>query len=297
MRIKKVASFILASAILTTFEGSYVQAMDVGNEKNSAISGDLQEDVQNGMVYFNSEGQLVDSSGNLIQEYSYITMLDNGTLYDGDSILEGYYGNIKTGQVGLDIPEAVDYGTEDLSTPQENIKTYASESGVATGEMYVPDSSPTNSLYTFPDDGNYFDEVVLGTWDSTPWPEGCEEATLPRELANKLYNCGIDTGLEDYSFVNGEDASLDDLRRSNPSSACKALILLNIQKLTNDYGDPYFSGTDYFTGEQVAVNGKFNKLVNGDDLLLFTQFSGLAMDDTINFDGGYFQLINDKNLG
>jgi hypothetical protein len=47
-------------------------------------------DVGEALLYANEEGQIVDACGKVIPEYSYITVLENGSLSDGECILEGY---------------------------------------------------------------------------------------------------------------------------------------------------------------------------------------------------------------
>lgn len=70
-----------------------IERTEASDYTTSGLSYDIYEDVINGMVYSNYEGQLTDSNGQVIAEYSYIEILDNGCLYDtmGENLMEGLF--------------------------------------------------------------------------------------------------------------------------------------------------------------------------------------------------------------
>ncbi len=57
---------------------------------DNGLTYDLATDIANAMLNSDGNGHIVDNDGNIIPEYAYIEILDNGSLYDGDCILEGY---------------------------------------------------------------------------------------------------------------------------------------------------------------------------------------------------------------
>lgn len=149
------------------------------------------------------------------------------------------------------------------------------------------------------DDGDYFDEVILGAWyndDGTP-----KAAILPQKLSDALINNeDMAVGIDTFHFLDGETYSMDDLKRdSNPQGwsmekDCYGIIMLDIEKSKNSKGEIIYTGFDPCSNEYVVLHGDFKGVLNGDDLLAFTKFSGLAEDDTVNFTGGYVQVINDR---
>lgn len=65
-----------------------------GTEDNDITKGfiyDFTDDVKEGLIYGSKDGEIVDKNGNIIEQYSYITVLEDGSLSDGENILEGYY--------------------------------------------------------------------------------------------------------------------------------------------------------------------------------------------------------------
>lgn len=70
-----------------------IERTESSDYTTSGLSYDIYEDVINEMVYSNYEGQLTDPNGQVIAEYSYIEILDNGCLYDtiGENLMEGLF--------------------------------------------------------------------------------------------------------------------------------------------------------------------------------------------------------------
>lgn len=59
---------------------------------NTDLTYDLNTDIENAMLHSDGNGHIVDDYGNIIPEYSYIEITENGSLYDveSDCIMEGY---------------------------------------------------------------------------------------------------------------------------------------------------------------------------------------------------------------
>ena len=150
----------------------------------------------------------------------------------------------------------------------------------------------------FLDDGDYFDEVVLGAWyneDGTPKAD-----VLPDGITNYLQNCNISVSMSNYRFIDGVTYTFDDIKRDrNPQGRSDlkniyCMILMNIEKDKGSDGKLMIRGFEPCCGEEVIVHGDFKGVLNGDDLLIFTAFRGLAEDDAINFEDGAAFVINDR---
>lgn len=82
---------------------SEIEDTQLSTEEVVAISGDLYKDVQDGLLYSNVEGQITDKKGNVLSVYSYLEVLENGAIWDGECILEGLFAGAG-GKIVLDIP-------------------------------------------------------------------------------------------------------------------------------------------------------------------------------------------------
>lgn len=149
------------------------------------------------------------------------------------------------------------------------------------------------------DDGDYFDEVILGAWyndDGTPKAD-----MFPEKIRHALLDTDMSISLDKFEFIDGLNYTIDDLKReTNPQGGvsfaknCYGIIMQNIEKSKNSDGEIIYTGFDPCSNESVVLHGDFKGVINGDDLLVFTKFKGLAEDDTVNFTGGYVQIINDR---
>ena len=85
------------------------------------------------------------------------------------------------------------------------------------------------------------------------------------------------------------------IRNAKKSHVTYAFVIPNIQKI-DDYNEQiYIQGYEYTSGEPVVIHGKFSSgILNGDDLLVFSEFNGLASDDTPDFHAVYIEVINDR---
>lgn len=177
-------------------------------------------------------------------------------------------------------------------SPLEKMRSRASEIGcdneIVDGIEYLGEN-----LDEMGDDGDYYDEVMLGTWF---YEDGTPKAMFPpMNLSDALINLNnIYRQLEYFDFINGEDISIQEVKRRGINDYWYAIVLMDIQKQQDADGNLYFLGTDPISGETVVVHGNFTKLLNGDDLLVFGASSGTAVDDTLNIEGAYVQNISSK---
>ncbi|MBQ7775534.1 MAG: DUF4190 domain-containing protein [Lachnospiraceae bacterium] len=84
------------------------ESMNMLEEHSVDLSYDLTQDASKGLLYSNTHGQIVDIYENVIPEYSYITVLENGSLSDGECILEGLFVGAG-GEIIFEVPGTVTY--------------------------------------------------------------------------------------------------------------------------------------------------------------------------------------------
>lgn len=137
--------------------------------------------------------------------------------------------------------------------------------------------------------------IFLGAWFNE---DGSPKAVFPpKKLWNLLYNEVEYTHLKYFDFINGEDVTLDEVKRRGKDEHWYAIVLLNIQKQEDDYGNIYFEGIDPISGQVVVVKGSFDNILNGDSVLAFGSSMGLASDDTLNIKGVYLEIITERLKG
>ncbi len=177
----------------------------------------------------------------------------------------------------------------DSQSPLEKMRSRANESD-CNNEVVDGMEFNGENLNSMGDDGNYYDEVVLGSWFND---DGSPKAMFPPDgLKGGLNNLNnIYTQLEYFSFINGEDISVDEVKRRGTGGYWYAIILMDIQKQEDEDGNIYFIGTDPISNESVVVKGNFSGILNGDDLLVFGASMGTASDDTLNIRGAYIQNV------
>lgn len=139
-------------------------------------------------------------------------------------------------------------------------------------------------------DGDVLDELLADAWyDESGTPLADE---LPKVIGRTYpWQSVLANQLENFEFIKG---NLDYLRRyKNPSyDYSYALLIQNIQKRDNGLGETIYQGTEYFSKETVIFTGNFNGVMNGDDLIMFGIYTGMATDDTVNFEAYYLELHN-----
>lgn len=208
---------------------------------------------------------------------------------DSDTIIEGMYVNAD----GLICYEKPAESEIDDRPEIEILKDKADPNQCETGTEDLG-----LGVTKFLDDGDYFDEVVLGAWyneDGTPKAD-----VLPDGITNYLQNCNMSVSMSNYRFIDGVTYTFDDIKRDrNPQGRSDlkniyCMILMNIEKDKGSDGKLMIRGFEPCCGEEVIVHGDFKGVLNGDDLLIFTAFRGLAEDDAINFEDGAAFVINDR---
>lgn len=263
-------------------------------KSDTEITGDMHTDVENKLLYVNDDGQVTDKKGNVLDDYSYVGVVsdvegDEKPLCDNDSdtIIEGMYVNAD-GLICYEAPAEAEF---DDRPEIEIIRDKADPNQCETGTEELGMGQTQ-----FKDDGDYFDEVVLGAWyneDGTPKADA-----LPHGVSKQLD--GISISLSDFTFIDGVNYTIDDIKRdTNPIGRedlrdCYCMILKNVEKDTGSDGKVIIRGIETCCTEEVVLHGDFKGVLNGDDLLVFTSFKGVAEDDTVNFTGGAAYVINDR---
>ena len=168
-------------------------------KSDTEITGDMDEDVANKLLYINDDGKVTDKKGNVLDAYSYVGVVsdvegDEKPLYDtgSDTILEGMYVNAD----GLICYEKPAESEIDDRPEIEILKDKADPNQCETGTEDLG-----LGVTQFLDDGDYFDEVVLGAWyneDGTPKAD-----VLPDGITNYLQNCNMSVSMSNYRFIDG----------------------------------------------------------------------------------------------
>lgn len=263
-----------------------------GCSSDSKISGNFYEDVEAGLLFTNSDGKITNVKGKVIKEYEDINVLDNGSLSQDGSIMEGILTG-PGGQLSYFIPEPVDYGNDSGAD-----KIGIGETPVAYEEQCCTEMEEVGSdTYKMGDDGSYFDEVVLGTWfdeNGNPLAD-----IFPDRLDDALRGADRFTTMDYFKYIDGINYTMDDLKRSRSTindnfPEVTALLIRDIAKDYDDNNNVIFRGEEQFSGEVVVIHGDFSRILNGDDLLLFGICSGLAADDTPNFRGIFAEISNSR---
>lgn len=208
---------------------------------------------------------------------------------DSDTIIEGMYVNAD----GLICYEKPAESEIDDRPEIEILKDKADPDKCDTDVVECGDSTAMG------DDGDYFDEVILGAWYND---DGTPKADLfPEKIRHALSDTDMSISLDGFEFIDGLNYTIDDLKReTNPQGGvsfaknCYGIIMQNIEKSKNSDGEIIYTGFDPCSNEFVVLHGDFKGVINEDDLLVFTKFKGLAEDDTVNFTGGYVQIINGR---
>lgn len=188
-----------------------------------------------------------------------------------------------------------DWETDEwYDTPLEKLRSVAYEENcdneIIDGMEYYG-----KNLNHMGDSGNYYDEVMLGSWfndDGTP-----KAMFPPQNLSMSMNNSGCLTQLEYFDFINGEDVSIEEVKRRGTDDHWYAIVLLNIQKQQDISGNMNFGGWDPISGEYVFVKGNFDRILNDDSLLVFGTSLGTASDDTLNIRGYYAVIITERIQG
>ena len=258
------------------------------NNDPTEISGDLYTDVENQLLYANDQGQITDKEGNVLDVYSNISVSDE-SLFDTDEdiILEGLFVD-DNGMVYYEQPEETEF---DDRPEIEKLRDKADPNKCDNDIM------PAGDITRMGDDGDYFDEIILVTWyneDGTPKAD-----IFPQGLCDALSD-NMSVSLSSFHFLDGVNYSIDTLKRdTNPKGwnvlqDTYGIIMTDVKKDKNSKGNIILYGFDPCSNEYVVLNGKFEGVLNGDDLLVITKFGGLAEDDTVNFEGGAVYVINDR---
>lgn len=237
-------------------------------------------------------------SNSISGKFYYIIKNMDGTL----GITSGVgapWGNFEKTDNSAEINLAYDLAIEQQQTqeefasmsPLEKMRYRASEENCDNSIEDGPENNGRN-LNSMGDDGDYYDEVILGSWFNE---DGSPKAMFaPDALAEAIRSIDGFSQLEYFDFINGEDISIGDVKRRGIDRHWYAIVLLDIQKQEDEYGDIYFVGKDPISDEYVVVKGNFSSVLNGDDLLVFGTSMGTASDDTLNIRGVYIQNITSR---
>lgn len=147
-------------------------------------------------------------------------------------------------------------------------------------------------LYYVGDDGDFLDELLANAWfDENGAPIA---KYLPDRVLNPIRG-GNDRleYTENFRFIDGINWSIDKLKRTGESENLYALLLQDISKKQGSDGTMWNYATEYYSQETIVFKGNFRTMLNGDNIILFAEYTGLADDDTANFKGYYAEIHNE----
>ena len=166
---------------------------DIENQEENDlhITGDFDKDVANGVLY-GKDGKIVDFSGNFLQDYAIYSVIEEGYIFDGEDVIEGYYvdstgkvvlipgfpGNSQGGEAstGFDqIQNAINMAQQvDIETLMRSPSTYNNTSVCIGGilcvdgffdNFYVSGNGETIRVFpaqTVDESGNHIEKLLSG---------------------------------------------------------------------------------------------------------------------------------------
>lgn len=222
----------------------------------------------------------------------------------------GYWGNFVkiSDEAMIDLSQAADLSWEPEETDifvndnvNPRLKELRSKADISrcTTDFYTEETEWNDSTQRImEDDGNYFDEIVLGAWfdeygnpKAERLPNGLQDVCLEYNLRHDI---GVTDHISNFHFINSEDYTMDMLKRSEVQNGnyvdLYAFVLPNITKRDTDL----IEGFEYTSSCVVVVHHNFSAILNGDNLLVIAKFTGLASDDTPNFEAVYVENLNNR---
>lgn len=200
---------------------------------------------------------------------------------DAEIDFTGYVESV--GDMGDDDVEEEEYDSE-IEIIEENIERETitdNTKGITNPRTYIGD------------DGDFLDELLANAW----YDENGEPIAgyLPLRVCRACggWWAGMLYSTDNFGFIDGSDLSIDTLKRTKPAGKLYALLLQDIRKEQGADGTMCNYATEYFSKEAIVFKGKFETMLNGDNIILFAEYTGLADDDTPNFKGYYAEIHNE----
>lgn len=99
---------------------------NVDKKVKSEITGDMMQDVENGMLFASVEGTIVDINGEPIAQYADCFVTEEGGISDGFAVLEGFIVSNKEGKIIFQQPEEIEAMTpgETALALEESVESY-----------------------------------------------------------------------------------------------------------------------------------------------------------------------------
>lgn len=195
-------------------------------EETQESTYDLVRDVENGLIYYTKAGSLADPDGNIIPEYNKYYVDNEGYVVDkeNDTVVEGYFAD-DSGKIVYREPAPIDD-----SSGIEKLRNYASWDN-CTVSVRKMDLAYKSDRTKIDDDGDYFDEVVLGAWfDESGLPIG---DILPQKLSDVLLS-EANVSTKNLKFIDSESCTIDQIKRtSNNKKTIYSFVLTDIEKREN----------------------------------------------------------------
>lgn len=151
--------FIISAAMMQEDENN---GDTYTSETNMDLSYDFDKDVENGLLYSNAQGQIIDEAGNAISEYSDMEVQANGEILIYGEVMQAHHAGAG-GKIIKDIPEPVDFGAADDDYTSENTD-YDDTEFAANDDFYEENEEinpePTSAIPENPNTQKSVDETI-----------------------------------------------------------------------------------------------------------------------------------------
>lgn len=290
--MKKILIVVSVCMVLCT-----TGCADKDNEKNNKIESTfISDDKLEGTYTDYDTNETITIEKNSDGTYTYC-MYVNNAMVDGFSeksatLEDGYLaGKLSYVVINEDKSLSITGGVGDAWGHFVKSKDEIIVAGLVPNESKICTNVEQGEFSTYMKyDGDVLDELLSDAWYDEFGTPLAEE--LPKAIGSTYpWQSVLAKKLENFQFIKG---NLDYIKRSKKPSEnySYAVLIQNVQKRDNGLGEIIYQGTEYFSKEPVIFKGNFTGVLNGDDLIMFGIYTGLASDDTINFQAYYLELHN-----
>ncbi len=255
-------------------------------EKTTNSYQQFEVDVEKELLYGNDKGQIVNSVGEVVEEYSYLTIVNNGNISNGEMIIEGYMMS-NSGKI---INAFVRSGT--ANDVNEWTGVYKDTSSKGSGDEIIIVQDENTATYEFADtkeincqiDGDNLNGTMWcfmknsdGTLSVTSGTGGYwgryerikEEARIDVSDWNKVIDASKDNYIEVEEEYDGDE-------NNNSLSDYQEVSILDIKR-----------NQEAYVGTRIAVKGEVYANAMGKVFLIDEGVNTVSCDDIkmINMNG------------
>lgn len=268
---------------------------EMSKSKND-IGRDFDSDVENGLLFIDMNGRVVDKDNNFIEAYSYIQCTADRTLLSENNVMEGYMVDEDMKIVLNEYIADAEVYTKDLesTTYMDQLRLIA-DPAMANVHISIeePEDVDTPVVHLEDNGGPYYSEIIYGCWwengvinGACPTYGDCIVA-VPLGLALKSYDIGI---LDNFKLIDQDTCTVDSIIKQGTNYDWYGFYVPNISRKIADDGKQYFTG--YLDDISVVVTGEFYAIDSGNNVFVYAKYAGMTDDNVPSFDGKYLEIVN-----